>query len=403
MAEIIPFKGLLYNRQKVGDFSKVISPPYDVISKNMQDELYESNDYNVIRLIDNRAEGQERYAQAAKELKKWQEDGVLVQDEQPAIYIYEQDFQFHGELMKRKGFIGALGLKPLGEGLIYPHERTMSKPKEDRLRLLEATNANLSPIFALYINGEQIRPVLDEESQNEPDIVAEDSAGVVQKLWRLTDPEKIEVIQKAMKGKELFIADGHHRYETSLMHQQDVGPGSNGEARPTDYTMMTFIDMEDEGVVIKPTHRIVKIGSMTFEQLVENLKNDFVMREFDSLDPLLAEVKTNRDNVVFGLSNGKKFYFLDYKGEPEFDLIILHRELKNWLNISSSMVQDYVKFSADADQALKMAGDDKVVFFVNATPIDTIKTMARAHQIMPQKSTYFYPKLTDGLVIRKLD
>ncbi|KKM22627.1 hypothetical protein LCGC14_1623400, partial [marine sediment metagenome] len=118
---------------------------------------------------------------------------------------------------------------------------------------------------------------------------------------------------------------------------------------------------------------------------------------------LLAEVKANKDNVVFGLSNGKKFYFLDYKGEPEFDLMILHRELKNWLNISSSMVQDYVKFSADADQALKMAGDDKVVFFVNATPIDTVKTMARAHQMMPQKSTYFYPKLTDGLVIRKLD
>ncbi len=403
MAEIIPFKGLLYNLKKIGDYSKVISPPYDVISGKMQDELYERNNHNIIRLIDNRSEGERRYTEAATEFDQWQKEGVLAQDEQPAIYVYEQDFEFHGEKMRRKGFISGLGLKPLGEGLIYPHERTMSKPKEDRLRLLKATNANLSPIFALYIDGKKIRPILDEASQKEPDIRAEDSTGVVQKLWRLTDPEKIAVIQKAMKGKELFIADGHHRYETSLMYQQDEGSGSDTERKSADYTMVTFIDMEDEGVVIKPTHRIVNIGSMTFDQLVENLKNDFDITKYQTLDEILSKIKANKDKVVFGLSDGKKFYFLDYKGEPEFDLIILHRELKNWLNISSSMVQDFVEFRAEADQALKMAGNGKIVFFVNPTPIETVKTMARAHQIMPQKSTYFYPKLTDGLVIRKLD
>lgn len=401
MAEIIPFKGLRYNPQKIGDYSKVIAPPYDVITQKMQDSLYESSDYNIIRLIDSRSDGEERYSDAAYLYRQWQEDGVLLEDKQPAIYVYEQDFEYHGEILKRKGFMAALKLKPLGEGLIYPHEKTMSRPKEDRLKLLKATEANLSPIFALYIDGNEIKRVLDEASQQEPYIKATDAVGVVQKLWLLTDEEKIKTIQQAMKGKELFIADGHHRYETSLMHQNEFGASPNG-SRASDYTMMMFVDMNNRGVVIKPTHRIVTISSVSFEQLKNNLKEDFELHRAQSLEDILQLLKANRDKIVFGLSDGRQFWFLKYKLEPEFDLKILHRELKRYLGIASESVQDYVEFSADAHKALKHAGDGKVVFFVNPTPIETVKNMARAHQIMPQKSTYFYPKLTDGLVIRKL-
>ncbi len=402
MAKVIPFKGLLYNPDKVGDYGKVIAPPYDVISKEMQDDLYNASDYNIIRLIDNRSEGEGRYSEAAQNFDQWQNEQVLVEDEKEAIYVYEQDFEYHGQIMHRKGFLAALKIEPLGQGLIYPHERTMSKPKEDRLKLLKATNANLSPIFALYIDSGQIKAVLDKVSQKEPDIETSDSAGVVQKLWRLTDAQDIAKISQAMKGKELFIADGHHRYETSLMYKQEQTlPDVD---KPSDYTMMMFVDMDSDGVVIKPTHRIVSLDSVTFDQLKDNLRDDFELEQVASLDEVTDLLKASRDKVVFGLSDGKEFWFLRYKlDEKEFDLLILHRELKRYLGIESSTVQDFIKFSADARQALSMAGKDKAVFFVNPTPINTVKDMARSHQIMPQKSTYFYPKLTDGLVIRKLN
>ena len=399
MAEIIPFKGLRYNSEKVGDYSKVIAPPYDVISKEMQDDLYNSSEYNIIRLIDNRSEGQGRYTDAAQNFEDWQAKNVLVQDEESAIYVYEQDFEYQGKIMRRKGFLAALKVQPLGEGLIYPHERTMSKPKEDRLKLLKETKANLSPIFSLYVNDGGIKSILDEVTANKPDVEAVDSAGVMQKIWRLIDPEKIKKIQQSMKGKELFIADGHHRYETSLMYKEEQ---ASGEGKSSDYTMMMFVDMDDPGLVIKPTHRIVTLDKVSFDQLKENLRADFDLEKADTLEEILRLLEENKDKVVFGLSNGREFWFLKYKFNTEFDLEILHRELKKYLGIISSTVQDYIKFSADPHQALSKASENKAVFFVNPTPIETVKNMARAHQIMPQKSTYFYPKLTDGLVIRKL-
>jgi len=400
MAEIIPFKGLRYNLEKIGDLRKVIAPPYDVISKAMQDELYQSSEYNIIRLIHNRAAGEARYHEAADYLGKWQQEGVLTQDDQPAIYVYEQDFEYHGELLTRRGFIAALRLKPLGAGLIYPHERTLSKPREDRLQLIKATDANLSPIFALYIDGANIKRVLDEVSRTEPEIKAVDSAGVAQKLWLLTDESKIAVIQKAMKGQELFIADGHHRYETSLLYKEEMT--KNGSA-PTDYTMMMFVDMNDRGVVIKPSHRIVKLKSLSFGQFIEKLKPDFSFEFCSSFEELKHKLKQNRGKVVFGLSDGKSFHLLSYLGEPEFDLIILQREIKRILGLDNLGMEECLSFADDAQKALARAGDERAVFFVNSTPIETVKKMARAHQIMPQKSTYFYPKLTDGLVIRLLN
>lgn len=403
MAEIIPFKGLRYNLQKIGSYDRVIAPPYDVISKKMQDNLYLSSEHNVVRLIHNRVPGEARYTEAADSLNKWQEQGVLVQDNEPAIYVYEQDFEFHGQRLQRKGFIAALKLKPLGEGLIYPHERTMSRHREDRLQLIRATRANLSPIFALYIDGNEIKQLLDEASVSKPAIKANDLAGVTQKLWLLKDKGKITLIQKAMKGKELFIADGHHRYETSLMYQQEANGRGTVHRASTDYTMMMFIDMDDEGVVIKPAHRIVKTDSMPFQKLLETLKLNFIVRDCSTLDEILQMLKENRDKVVFGLSDGLRFMFITYKGKPEFDLVILHRELERVFGINNEKVQDYISFSDNPRQALNQAGDGKVVFFVNPTPIETVKKMARAHKIMPQKSTYFYPKLTDGLVIRKLN
>jgi len=402
MAEIIPFKGLRYNLEKIEDLSKVIAPPYDVISKAMQEELYQSSEYNIIRLIHNRAPGEARYREAADFLGQWQQQNVLAQDEQPAIYVYEQDFEYHGQLLTRRGFIAALRLKPLGAGLIYPHERTLSKPREDRLQLIKATNANLSPIFALYIDGSEIKQVLDEVSAAEPEVTATDSAGVAQKLWLLTNEMKIAVIQKAMKGQELFIADGHHRYETSLLYKEEVNSTSTARRAPTDYTMMMFVDMNDEGVVIKPSHRIVKLKSLSFDQFVEKLKPDFSFESCSSFDELHNRLKQNAGKVVFGLSDGQSFHLITYLGEPEFDLIILQREIKRILGFDNLGMEEALSFADNAQKALERASDESAVFFVNPTPIETVKEMARAHQIMPQKSTYFYPKLTDGLVIRLL-
>ncbi|TET53270.1 MAG: DUF1015 domain-containing protein [Actinobacteria bacterium] len=403
MAEIIPFRGIRYNIEKIGNYNKVIAPPYDVISEKMQEDLYRESEFNIVRLINNKSTGEDRYLEAARNFKKWQAAGILSRDKEPAIYVYEQDFEYHSQILRRKGFIAALKLKPMGEGLIYPHERTMSKPREDRLKLLKATDANLSPIFALYIDGSEIRPVFDELTKSEPQIKAKDPTNVVQKLWSLTDKEKIETIQKAMKGKELFIADGHHRYETSLLYKQEQNKSKNGFSS-SDYTMVMFIDMDDEGVVIKPAHRVVDLKNTSFNDLIEKLKLNFDVNKSASVDELLSNLKQKREQIVFGLSDGENSKFLTYKGKHEFDLIILHRELERVLGISAKKVQDFVEFVADPNKAFKKAqSGNKAVFFVNPTNIETVKNMARAHKIMPQKSTYFYPKLTDGLVIRKLD
>ncbi len=403
MADIIPFRGIRYNIEKIGNYDKVIAPPYDVISEKMQEDLYRESEFNIVRLINNKSTGEDRYLEAARNFKEWQAADILTRDKEPAIYVYEQDFEYHSQILRRKGFIAALKLKPMGEGLIYPHERTMSKPREDRLKLLKATDANLSPIFALYINGSEIRLVLDELTKSEPQIKVNDPTNVVQKLWSLTDKEKIETIQKAMKGKELFIADGHHRYETSLLYKQEQNKSKNGFSS-SDYTMVMFIDMDDEGVVIKPAHRVVDLKNSSFNNLVKKLMLNFNVDEAASVNELLSNLKQKREQIVFGLSDGENSKFLTYKGKHEFDLIILHRELERVLGISAKKVQDFVEFVDDPNKAFKKAqSGNKAVFFVNPTNIETVKNMARAHKIMPQKSTYFYPKLTDGLVIRKLD
>ena len=266
MAEIVPFKGVLYNPAKVGDLGKVMAPPYDVISPKKQDELYERHPNNIIRIIlakttSEDRPGSDRYSRAATDLGKWVGEGVLTQDEKPAIYYYTQTYtEKDGTKHTRKGFIGLSRLVDFGKG-IHPHERTLSGPKADRLQLMQACDANMSCIFTLYSDPAlRVNKLLEGAIAGKaPDIDVTDDDGIVNRIWRVDDKQTLNGVIESMSDKSLFIADGHHRYETALnyrnMMREKAGSFTGDE--PFNFIMMYFSNMDDEGMTIWPTHRVV--------------------------------------------------------------------------------------------------------------------------------------------------
>ena len=266
MAEIIPFRGVLYDPAKVGDLTRVMAPPYDVIPPKKQDALYERHPNNIIRLILGKTapedrDGNDRYSRAATDFQKWLGEGVLAQDERPAIYYYYQAYtEKDGSTQTRKGFIALSKLQDFGKG-IHPHERTLSGPKADRLKLMQACDANFSSIFSLYSDPAlTVNKALDAAiAGREPDIDVLDDDGIVNKVWRVDDPKVLSAVAASMDDKALFIADGHHRYETALNYrnmQREKKPDYTG-SEPFNYVMMYFSNMDDEGMTIWPTHRVV--------------------------------------------------------------------------------------------------------------------------------------------------
>ncbi|MBI3755694.1 MAG: DUF1015 domain-containing protein, partial [Deltaproteobacteria bacterium] len=277
MAKIAPFRGILYNSEKVGDFNKVMAPPYDVISPAYQDELYKRHPHNIIRLILGKtssgdAAGNDRYSHAAADFKKWQEQGILARDEKPAIYYYVQVYKLKdGQRKTRKGFIALAKLEEFGKGGIHPHEKTLAGPKADRLKLMQACHANFSCIFSLYSEPQKTTNKLLEDCclTGSPIIDVADDDGVESKVWRVSDQNIIKKVVEMMSDKPLFIADGHHRYETALnyrnmMKERTTPPFSKGGERggytgkeAFNYVMMYFSNMDDEGMTIMPTHRVI--------------------------------------------------------------------------------------------------------------------------------------------------
>jgi uncharacterized protein (DUF1015 family) len=259
MAHIAPFRGILYNQKKIADPSKVIAPPYDVITPEEQEKLYSRSPYNIVRLILSREP--EPYESVARLFDEWQKEGVLTRDEKPAIYFLTQRYAYKGE-KERKGFMAVVRLEDFSSGGIRPHEATLAAPKEDRLRLMLACNANLSPIFALYDEPRQmINRLLAEHVQGKPpDVDVKEDKGGSCRLWRITDPELIRMTRSEMEPQPLLIADGHHRYEAAMNyreHMRSRNPNFTGH-EAFNYVMMVFSNMKDEGVTILPTHRLVR-------------------------------------------------------------------------------------------------------------------------------------------------
>ncbi|MGO9378179.1 MAG: DUF1015 domain-containing protein [Dissulfurispiraceae bacterium] len=413
MPKVSPFKGLLYNRERVSG-NDVIAPPYDVISPEYKDVLYNKSPYNIVRIdfgkeMPGDATVNNKYTRAKTLLEEWICEGILVRDVQPAFYACEMDYTNMGQKKMLKGIFGLVKIVELGNG-VYPHEMTRSKPKADRLDLMRHCMANVSPIYAIYNSPDRVTSKVLDSIGNDPYLTAEDDAGAVHKLFKITDPAKTDLISNELSNKALFIADGHHRYEVALEFKAEMDlktDRTDSEPRPWDYVLMFLANMSDDGITILPTHRIVE-GISGKDDVLKKLQSDFEFKELP-LDADISSVILKEGKHTFGLylNTEHKWYMLKYLGGKlkdlhpalkSLDVVVLHELiLKRDLGITN------VTYEMNASEAMRKVhnGDYDAVFFLNSTSVDDIERVASANLRMPPKSTYFYPKLLTGMVINK--
>jgi uncharacterized protein (DUF1015 family) len=429
MLKIRPFRGTLYNPDKVsGD--NVVAPPYDIIPPELKETLYQKSPFNIVRIdfgkdMEGDDKGNNKYTRAREALQQWSDAGVLVTDTGPAFYAYEVDYNLAGENRRLRGVLALVKLVELGDG-VYPHEATHSKPKADRLDLMRSCMANISPIFSLYNSPLKVTAgILDTVAEN-PYFTANDTDGAKHSLYKITDPSHIDLIKRELSDKSIFIADGHHRYEVALEfkqemdslmddHEKGVKGGSLSDfsarfsaSRPWDYVLMFLANMSDNGLTILPTHRMVK-GITHREEIMARLQPHFSVSKLEGADLKKGIVKAIREGggCILGLylTDEKSYYVLKYKGAElgdmheavrGLDVVVLHElVLKKDLGITE------VAYEMDEKQSVARAeveGFD-AVFFLNPTGVADVERVALAGLRMPPKSTYFYPKLLTGMVI----
>ncbi len=440
MVNIIPFKGIVYNKEKIKDISLVTAPPYDVISGEGIKRLTDKSPYNIVRILLSKDEpNKDRYSAASTILNKWMEDDVLIKDERPSFYFYVQNYVVDGVKKTRKGFITLLKLEEYGpESPVIPHEKTLLGPKKDRLKLMEACNAHLSPVFGVYSDAEKKINSVFEDATADSEIFFEvkEEDGTENKLWKMSDPDSIELITGFMKEKYILIADGHHRYETALAYRDKMRaktPQFSGR-EPFNYVMIYLSNMDDEGFTILPTHRLVhSLEDFKAKAFLINALEFFLVEEVKFNEEMEEEVRRafykklelrGRDMPAFGLFiNGiDSFFILTLKSFeliskilrddlPEeikrLDLTVLHSFILNkLLGISEDdqANQRNIVYIKDREEALKLVKTDKhqMAFILNPPSMQRIVDAAKTRGRMPQKSTYFYPKLLSGLVIHKM-
>ncbi|MCP5004459.1 MAG: DUF1015 domain-containing protein [Planctomycetes bacterium] len=452
MATILPFRGLRYNPEKIEDMSKVTTPPYDVISEKERDRFYELHPNSIIRLIlgkDLPADDQSvnKYTRAAEFFGGWRKEEVLIQDSDPAIYVYAQQFSLENRKYTRTGFVSLVKLEDFKTGHIYPHEHTLSKPKEDRMKLMQSCDANFSQIFAFYEDNEKkMSEILcnitgadtGECESAEVDFV--DVYGVRNLLWVVRDKEVINEITSLMQHKPLFIADGHHRYETALyyrdvnrdneeMQKRIKQVGIDGEiGSPLDYVMMMSVAMEDQGLQILPTHRLVRnVGELDPDRLkqslrevfqIENLRNDC---DVDVLTNRLREERESNSFILYIGEGDRGFYLLKVRDKARLHQI-LGEEHAPWVSLDTGILHGFIfdkilgiktediaktdclKYIQSESESIAAVNDGKyqLAFFLNPTRIEQIRDIAIDRNKMPPKATYFYPKLSTGVVLRHM-
>lgn len=423
MAEIQAFKGVRYNQAEVGDLSAVVAPPYDVISPEEQERYYEQHPCNVVRLILPKEEGGNKYVLAAATLRRWLADGILSQDDQLSLYAYQQEFDALGQRLKRLGFTCLVRLEEFGKGSIFPHENTLAKPLEDRLNLMRAARANFDSVFGLY-QDEEVDRILRAAIDRKPDASATDKDGVRSDLWQITDPDAIAKITDWLEPERIVIADGHHRYSAALAYRNEMrdqgGVPAHAESdAPYDYIMMTLVSMEDPGLVVLPTHRLVRnLLGFDARTFLARLRESFDVREVP--DEGLTEAVQESGSHSFGLHLKGQSYAIKLKPSvhPEraiespgsdalkrLDVSVLHSLiLERLLGIGAQQVasQSNLSYTRDPAEAMKSVdrGEYQAFFLMNPTKVEEVKAVAAAGDKMPQKSTFFYPKLLTGLVMR---
>ena len=424
MAEIAPFRAVTYDTARAGSLDRLLAPPYDVVSEAERARLSAKSPHNFVRLDLPEGDGDTKYTNAARELSAWLEQGVLRRDDRPALYRYHQRFAVDGKEFTRKGFVARVRLRRYEEGVILPHERTLSGPRLDRLKLSRACRAHLSQVLSLYADpSRRVDAEFAGIEAKPPELEGRTDDGTVHRLWRLTDAGAQRRIASALADARLYIADGHHRYETMLAIRDELRSQARSSRSAVEYGLMFLTSMEDQGLVVLPTHRVVHgLRGFDLEAFLQRLRNRFEVEEVRGAKP--EELRSRlaaagRKSSSFMLASSGRAFLLSLRpgqesavsgAEPlrKLDVAVLHvLILEELLGIDRAAQERqtnlrYVKDFAGALEEAKRA-DVQAVFLLNPTAVAQLKAVADAGEIMPQKSTYFFPKLASGLLIDAID
>ena len=419
MSIVRPFKGVRYNTEQVL-LKNVITPPYDVISSEMRENYLAKSPYNVVQ-IDLPVGGDDRYTVAGNLYRKWKEDGILQKDKDKSFYLYEQVYEYGGKTYVRSGFVGALKLSEFGKGQVFPHEKTLSGPKVDRYELMKASKANFSQIFGLYQDSEnRLAGLFDDVKKTMPVASAIDEAGVKHSVWAISDEESIVKIESFMRDKAIYIADGHHRYETALKYRDDMRAEeglTEGEERNYDYVMMMFVNFMDEGLKVFPTHRVIDVADdFDDKAFLDYASTLFEVTPLENQQAADEYLKNNVENAGAWVYYGKQgMYGMNLLAESYENLHAVYRNVSTYV-LEDLVLKGYFKYSDE--RLLAKAGihfiqtwdeineyrkdHSSVAFILNGEHMQSIRDVSESGLVMPQKSTYFYPKLATGLLFNDL-
>ena len=422
MADVLPLRALHYDLARTGGLAPVTAPPYDVIDAEQRAALHASSPHNVVAI--DLPEGPEPYEQAATTLAAWRSDGIVVRDPEPALWVLTQDYTGpDGRARTRRGFFARVRVEEYGPGRIRPHERTHPGPKEDRLRLTRATQANLSPIFSLYDDPIGAAwAALEAGAHGDPFGETTDADGTVHRLWRIADPAAAEAVHAALADTELLIADGHHRYETAKVYAEELGGGEGGHR----YVLMCLVALQDPGLTIFPTHRLVRGlqgDSPRQEALAATLREHFEIERIDAAD-LRPPDRDAPGPFELGYidSHFQQAFRLTLRDPGAAEALLADRPpayrrldtailesliLKGPLGLSDDDIShlEGLGYSRTDEEALELvrSGAYDVAFFLRPSPVAQVREIAAAGETMPPKSTYFFPKVLTGMLFNPLD
>jgi uncharacterized protein (DUF1015 family) len=435
MPTVAPLRGLRYDPKHVGALSQVIAPPYDVIDAALQTKLYERHPANVIRIELNReepgdSEASNKYTRAARFLKEWREQGVVMQEPAAALYVYHQEFEVEGQKHVRRGVMARVRLERFGTGNIHPHEETMSGPKQDRLLLTRACKANLSQVFGLYPDPQgEVQALLDKAVAGQPPLEATDHLGVKSWMWPLADEAVAAKVAGMMGPKPVFIADGHHRYETACNYRDEIAAAHGGSLppdHPANFVLMMLVGMSDPGLVVLPTHRLFVEPAVTTAADLKSKLGDCFTTEACGKGPAAADsvweaIETEDEQGTLGLyTAGDQAWTLARitpAGRARMDQVaadhgpawrnlgvsILHRlVIGELLGAKQIPTPGYVHLVREVVDGLG-TGKYPLAALVMPASVEDIRTVSETGERMPAKSTYFYPKLASGLVFNPLE
>jgi len=434
MAEIRPFLGIHYNQQTVNDLSAVICPPYDLITPQIEQELYRKSKYNFVRIEASRKLPQDtlvdnKYTRSAATMEQWLEQGILVADKTPAIYLHDHYFTYQGKEYRRRGIIARVRLEEWDKMVVRPHEGTLVEPKNDRLSLLRACQVNTSPILALFEDGgQQVSALLAAQERCEPIISLSKANGESHYMRAITEPEVINQICTSLAYQPLYIADGHHRYESALIYRRERYTSSPSDDAAFNFILMEVLDLSDPGLIILPPHRLVRgMSKSTLDGLMVKLRSFFEVEElllsvpniWQQVDDLLSREMKEIRLVLFGLAPERflvlrlrdfaavsqmmpYFHSESYK---RLDVSIIdHIILEKLLGLDRDKEETMLTYTYDRDDAINRVLDQEyqLAFILSPIKVGVIKAIADSSDRMPRKSTYFYPKLPAGLIFYRL-